>query len=58
MRQAADDRQLNLKATLSGIEDIDLPKAMMDLQMQQIAYQAALSATAKAIQPSLLDFLK
>lgn len=58
MRQAADDRQVTLKSTLSGIEDIDLPKAMMDLQMQQVAYQSALGATAKAIQPSLLDFLR
>ncbi|HUW78812.1 MAG TPA: flagellar hook-associated protein FlgL [Candidatus Nanopelagicaceae bacterium] len=58
MRQAADDKQLNLKASLSGVEDIDLPKTMMNLQMQQVAYQAALGATAKVIQPSLLDFLK
>ncbi len=57
-RQAAEDRQLNLKSALSGIEDIDLPKAMMELQMQQVAYQSALGATAKVIRPSLLDFLR
>ncbi len=58
MRQAADDRQITLKSALSSVEDIDLPKAMMEVQMQQIAYQSALAATAKAIQPSLLDFLR
>jgi flagellar hook-associated protein 3 FlgL len=57
-RQAADDRVLTLRATLSGEEDIDLPHTIMDLQMQQMAYQTALGATAKALQPSLLDFLR
>jgi flagellar hook-associated protein 3 FlgL len=57
-RQAADDRVLSLRATLSGVEDIDLPHTIMDLQMQQMAYQTALGATAKALQPSLLDFLQ
>jgi flagellar hook-associated protein 3 FlgL len=57
-RQAADDRVLTLRATLSGVEDIDLPHTIMDLQMQQMAYQTALGATAKALQPSLLDFLR
>jgi flagellar hook-associated protein 3 FlgL len=29
----------------------------MRLQMQQTGYEAALSATAKALQPTLLDYL-
>ena len=57
-RQAPDDRVLTLRATLSGVEDIDLPHTIMDLQMQQMAYQTALGATAKALQPSLMDFLR
>jgi flagellar hook-associated protein 3 FlgL len=57
-RQSADERVLTLRATLSGVEDIDLPHTIMDLQMQQMAYQTALGATAKALQPSLLDFLR
>ena len=40
------------------IEDIDLPKAILELQMQSTAYQAALGATARVLQPSLLDFLR
>jgi flagellar hook-associated protein 3 FlgL len=30
----------------------------MELQMQQVGYQAALSATAQALQPTLVQFLK
>jgi flagellar hook-associated protein 3 FlgL len=52
------DQALNLTAQLTATEDIDLPKTIMELQMQQTGYQAALSATAKAIQPSLLDYLR
>jgi len=55
---ANDDRVLSLKGTLSGVEDIDLPKTILDLQLQSTSYQAALSATAKVLQPSLMDFLR
>ena len=54
----ADNAVLSLRTTLSGVEDIDLPKTIMDLQLQQTTYQAALSATAKVLQPSLMDFLR
>lgn len=56
--QMTADRLLSLSGTLSSIEDIDLPKTIMELKMQQTGYEAALAATAKAIQPSLLDFLR
>ena len=36
----------------------DVAKAVVDLQMQEVAYQAALGATARVLQPSLLDFLR
>jgi flagellar hook-associated protein 3 FlgL len=58
LRQGADDQILTLRSSLADVESIDLPKTITELQMQQIAYQAALGATAKAIQPSLLDFLR
>jgi flagellar hook-associated protein 3 FlgL len=57
-RGAATDKALDLRSTLSGVEDIDLPSVIIDMQLQQSTYQAALSATAKAIQPTLMDFLK
>jgi flagellar hook-associated protein 3 FlgL len=49
---------LTMKQNLSSIEDADIAQVMVQLQAQQVAYQAALSATARAIQPSLTDFLK
>jgi flagellar hook-associated protein 3 FlgL len=58
VRQAAEDRIITLNSSLSNVENIDLPKTITELQMQQVAYQAALAATSKAIQPSLLDFLR
>ena len=50
--------QVQQSDRLNSIESIDIPKTIMDLQMQQTAYQAALAATAKVIQPSLMDFLR
>ena len=58
LKTAAEHKLLDLRSQLSGVEDIDLPKTITDLQVQQLAYQAALAATAKVIQPSLLDFLR
>jgi flagellar hook-associated protein 3 FlgL len=58
MRSAATDQLLALTASLSEAEDIDLPKTIVELQMQEVAYKAALGATARVVQPSLLDFLR
>jgi flagellar hook-associated protein 3 FlgL len=58
MRQIADDRVLTLRGQLSDVEDIDLPKTIMDVKLQETAYQAALAATARVVQPSLLDYLR
>ncbi len=52
------DRAVTLGSLLAETENIDLPNTIMRLQMQQVGYQAALSATAKALQPTLLDFLR
>jgi flagellar hook-associated protein 3 FlgL len=58
MRTAASDQLLSLTNSLSEAEDIDLPKTIVQLQMQEVAYKAALGATARVVQPSLLDFLR
>jgi flagellar hook-associated protein 3 FlgL len=42
---------------ISEAVDIDLPATVMNLQMQQVAYQSALGASAKILQKSLVDFL-
>jgi flagellar hook-associated protein 3 FlgL len=54
----ASQSQLQLRSSLSDVEEVDLAEATIDLQTQQVAYQAALAATSKTIQPSLLDFLR
>lgn len=54
----AADAELTLTNSLAEIENTDLPQAMVELQMQEVAYQAALAATARVLQPSLLDFLQ
>jgi flagellar hook-associated protein 3 FlgL len=58
MKQSAQDRLLSVTSQLSDVEDVDLPKSIMDMQLQQTSYQAALAAAAKVIQPSLIDFLR
>lgn len=57
-QQINSDQAITLSSRLAQTENIDLPDTIMRLQMQQVGYQAALSATAKALQPSLLDFLR
>jgi flagellar hook-associated protein 3 FlgL len=56
--QAAADTELKLKSSLSDVENADLPKVIVDLKLQETAYQAALAATSRVMQPSLLDFLR
>jgi flagellar hook-associated protein 3 FlgL len=58
MRQAADDTIFHVTKSLSDVEDIDLPQTITELQLQQTAYQAALAAGARVVQPSLIDFLR
>jgi flagellar hook-associated protein 3 FlgL len=50
--------QLESKNQLSEVEGVDLPAAIVEMQLQEVAYQAALGATAKALQPTLMDFLR
>lgn len=47
-----------LEATRSSIEDLDIGQTAIELKMQEVAYQAALSATARAVRPTLMDFLR
>jgi flagellar hook-associated protein 3 FlgL len=50
-------QQATLTAQLSEIEDTDMASAVMELQTQEVAYQAAQAALARALQPSLAAFL-
>ncbi|MGO4384466.1 flagellar hook-associated protein FlgL [Specibacter sp. RAF43] len=49
---------VDLENQRSGIEDLDIGKAILDLKTQELAYQASLGVTAKVLQPTLMDFLR
>jgi flagellar hook-associated protein 3 FlgL len=48
----------SLEQMLSDIEDIDLAETIMDMQLQEVAYQSALHASSRAFSPSLMDFMR
>ncbi|WP_182525750.1 flagellin [Nocardioides dongkuii] len=54
----AANAELTLTQALSEVENTDLPRAIVDLKMQEVAYEAALAATGRVLQPSLVDFLR
>jgi flagellar hook-associated protein 3 FlgL len=58
MRDRTDTARLDAQNSLSEVESVDLPQTITELKLQEVAYQAALSATARVIQPSLMDFLR
>ena len=47
-----------LTGQLSDVEDADLAASIIELQMQETAYKAALGATGRVLQPTLMDFLR
>lgn len=51
------DTKINLTDIKSGVEDVDMAKAISDLNYQQTALQASLQVSANVIQPSLLNYL-
>jgi flagellar hook-associated protein 3 FlgL len=55
---AIETQSIALNSRLSEIEDVDLARAVIDLQTQNVGYQAALAATARIVQHSLMDFLR
>lgn len=57
-QDALASREITLAGRLSAVEDADLAETIVELQLQEVAYQAALGATSRVLQPSLLDFLR
>jgi hypothetical protein len=49
---------LTMKQGLATIEDAHLAQVMVQTQSGRVVSEVALSANARAIQPSLADFLK
>ena len=56
-RQIYDSLELSTAENLSEQQDTDLIEALMQLKNKETAYQAALAATARSLQISLVDFL-
>lgn len=50
--------EVSLKDLLSRNEDVDMPKIVSEMTLSQQVFQASLSAGAKIIQPTLMDFLR
>lgn len=67
---AADDKRLEstdahwqgfanaVESMRQRVEDADITRAAIDMQVQQTAYEVLLATSARVIQPSLVDFLR
>lgn len=42
----------------SDVEDVNLAEAIMELQTQEVAFEATLGSMARVLQPSLMDFIR
>ena len=51
------DAELAIRTQLSTTEDVDVAEAMMELQLQQLGFEATLKAVGTALPPSLLNFI-
>lgn len=52
-----DDQYTNFNELMSNNEDADMAEVIMNLKNEENVYKASLSAGARIIQPSLIDFL-
>lgn len=56
-KDSLSSQSIALESQRSDVEDVDTVQALVSLQSQNLAYQAALQVTAKALPMSLLSFL-
>lgn len=54
----AESLSLTLRTELSDVEDVDVAEGIMELQVQQVGYEATLQALSQALPPSLVAFLR
>ncbi|SNB47032.1 flagellar hook-associated protein FlgL [Geobacter sp. DSM 9736] len=57
-RKVIDDMKFSLTKIMSDKQDVDYMQVMSDLTKQQTAFEAAIAASAKISQVSLLDYLR
>ncbi len=53
-----ENEEVNVTGLMSNNEDADVAKVITDLKAQENVHRAALSAGARIIQPTLIDFLR
>lgn len=58
LRDRQQEMQVRLKGLLSKNEDVDFAEAITRFATEENVYKAALAAGARAMQPSLLDYLR
>ena len=51
------DLEVSRRASLSQIEDVDFSEAIIQLNQQEISFQASLQVGARAVQTTLLNFI-
>jgi flagellar hook-associated protein 3 FlgL len=52
------DRKISLSTEYGSIQDVDLASVISDLNFQEAVFQTSLATTSKALQNSLLDYLR
>jgi flagellar hook-associated protein 3 FlgL len=57
-RERQEDVQARLTELLSKVEDTDYTVAISEFSLQETVYKAGLAAGSRALQPSLLDYLR
>ncbi|NKX53599.1 flagellar hook-associated protein FlgL [Arthrobacter mobilis] len=57
-QEANMEQSVSLEARRSSVEDPDVGQVILDLKLQEVAYQSALAVTARVLQPTLMDFLR
>ena len=57
-RARAEDQRLTVRTELSEVEDVDVAEGVMELQVQQVGYEATLQALSQALPPSLVAFMR
>ena len=56
--QKLTDREFSKTAQLSDIEDLEMPEAVVAMNLADTRNRAALDTSARLLQPSLLNFLR
>ncbi len=49
---------LNIQSTISDTEDADMAEVIMEYNGEELAYEAALQVTSKALQLNIMDFIR